>query len=420
MKVKISSSEINGTIVAPPSKSYTHRALFISLLTKGENKMANPLISRDTEASLNAIKLFGAKATWKQIISSGIPTQPSNIVYCYNSGTTARITTAIGAITKGITIIDGSDPLRKRPMSPIIEVLEQFGVKVYSRGGKLPIKIIGGKNGINNHCVQIRGDVSSQFVTGLLILAPKIGLDVKIATKLKSKPYVEITVRMLIESGVKVEREGYKRFSIEEQDFKPRAFKIPGDYSSSAYILAAGALYGKVRVTNLDPNDVQGDKKIIDLLKEMGAKIRVFKKAVEVEKRDLVGINVNCSDIPDLVPILAVLGAYASGKTVIYGAEHLRFKETDRLHVLTENLKKMGVKVEEKRDGLIIQGSNKVKRAILDPYLDHRIAMALSIVALGAEGNSTILNAECVRDSYPEFYNHLKNLGGRVLVKNGR
>lgn len=179
-------------------------------------------------------------------------------------------------------------------------------------------------------------------------------------------------------------------------------------------------MYGKVRVTNLVPNDVQGDKKIIDLLRKMGAKIRVFKKAVEVEKRDLEGINVNCSDIPDLVPILAVLGAYASGKTVIYGAEHLRFKETDRLHVLTENLKKMGVKVEERKEGLIIQGSKKIKGAILDSHLDHRIAMALSIAAFGAEGDSIILNAECVRDSYPEFYNHLKDLGGGVSVKNDR
>ncbi len=415
VNVRVVPSEISGEVRAPPSKSYTHRALFLSLLAEGESRLVNPLISNDTEASMGAIREFGADASWERIIGVGDPVQPKDVIWCGNSGTTARISMAIAALVDGTTVIDGSASLRRRPMSPMIEALSQMGIEVeFSEGGRLPILVRGGRDKIKSRTLKVRGDVSSQFITALLIVAPKVGLEIEIISEPKSRPYLDITIKSMRRFGLSVHREDYRRFSVERQNPIPTTFKIPGDYSSAAFILAAGALHGKVRVRGLDPRDVQGDRMILDVLCQMGADVKIHGEVIEVSRGDLEGIHVNCSDAPDLVPVISVLGAYARGTTIISGADHLRYKESDRLRAIADNLKRMGVNVKEREDGLVIKGHRELRGAVLDSYGDHRIAMALVIAALGARGESKILGVDCVQDSYPAFFNDLMRIGGRV------
>jgi len=391
---------LNGKIRAPPSKSYTHRALFLGLLSEGKTKIENPLICTDILATLNAVRAFGARADWNFVESSG-EVKPAKI-NASESGTTARLAIGIGALADGESVIDGKESLRKRPMKPLLKALSDLGVKTKSNGF-LPVRVFGGK--IRGDYVRVDGIISSQFITALLLLGAKVGLSVEVLNPV-SKPYLEITLRTLRWANVKVERDG-GIFHV-HQGIKAGHFSIPGDYSSASFFLVAGAIFGKVRVEGLDKDDVQADKAIIDLLKEFGAKVKTGKDYVEVERGELVGQDVDCRDFPDLFPVLAVLGAYSEGRTVLM-AKHLRYKESDRIKAMALNLAKMGAKVKELDDGLIINRS-RLKGAILNPQNDHRIAMALTIAALGAKGKSLILNERCVEKSYPNFFEDLRRL----------
>ncbi len=391
---------LDGKIRAPPSKSYTHRALFLGLLSEGKTKIENPLICADTLATLNAVGAFGARADWNFVESSG-EVKPAKI-NAFESGTTARLAIGIGALADGESVIDGREPLRKRPMEPLLKALSDLGVKIKSNGF-LPVRVFGGK--IKGNYVKIDGSISSQFITALLLLGAKVGLSIEVLNPV-SKPYLEITLRTLRWANVKIERDN-SIFHI-HQGINAGHFSIPGDYSSASFFLAAGAIFGKVRVEGLDKDDVQADRAIIDLLKEFGAKVKTGKDYVEVEKDELVGQEVDCRDFPDLFPILAVLGAYSEGKTVLR-AKHLRYKESDRIRAMALNLAKMGAKVKELDDGLTISKS-ELRGTVLNPQNDHRIAMALTIAALGARRKSLILNERCVEKSYPDFFEDLRRL----------
>jgi len=391
---------LDGKIKAPPSKSYTHRALFLGLLSEGKTKIENPLICTDTLATLNAVRVFGAKADWNFVESSG-EVKPAKI-NAFESGTTARLAMGIGALANGESVIDGKESLRKRPMEPLLKALNDLGVKTQSNGF-LPVRVFGG--GIKKDYVRVDGSISSQFTTALLLLGTKVGLTVEVLNPV-SKPYLEITLRTLKWANVKVERDD-GIFHV-HQGIKARHFSIPGDYSSASFFLVAGAIFGKVRVEGLDKDDVQADKAILDLLRGFGAKVKVGKDYVEVERDELVGQEVDCRDFPDLFPILAVLGAYSQGRTVLR-AKHLRYKESDRIKAMALNLAKMGAKVKELDDGLIISKS-ELRGTVLNPQYDHRIAMALTIAALGAKGKSVILNERCVEKSYPNFFEDLRRL----------
>ncbi|GAB6101761.1 3-phosphoshikimate 1-carboxyvinyltransferase [Thermococcus atlanticus] len=391
---------LDGKIRAPPSKSYTHRALFLGLLSEGKTKIENPLICTDTLATLNAVRAFGARADWNFVESSG-EVEPAKI-NAFESGTTARLAIGIGALADGESVIDGKESLRKRPMKSLLRALNDLGVKTKSNDF-LPVRVFGGE--IKGNYVKIDGSISSQFITALLFLGAKAGLSVEVLNPV-SKPYLEITLRMLNWANVRVERNG-DIFHV-HQGIKAEHFSIPGDYSSASFLLVAGAIFGKVRVEGLDKDDVQADKAIIGLLREFGANVKISKDYVEVERDELVGQEVDCRDFPDLFPVLAVLGAYSEGKTVLR-AKHLRYKESDRIRAMALNLAKMGANVKELDDGLIISKS-ELRGTVLNPQNDHRIAMALTIAALGARGKSAILNERCVEKSYPNFFKDLRGL----------
>ncbi len=420
MKLTIQKSDIKGTVNAPPSKSYTHRAIAIAALSK-KATVNNPLLSEDTKATIRASEAFGAVVEPKKdslIIRGfdGKPTIPDNVIDVANSGTTLRIMTAVASLVNGATVLTGDASIRTRPNTPLLNALNDLGAEAFSTrsSGMAPIVVRGKMRGGR---VYIDGSISSQFISALLIACPfaQNRTTIMIKGELKSRPYVNITIDMLRDAGAKIEAdEGANSFTLPpEQEYNLKSYNVPGDFSSASYMMAAGALCGEVTIRNLFPSE-QGDSALIDILAKMGAQISWDKKKgeVRVSKSELRGINVDVGKTPDLVPTLAVLGAVSEGTMIIGNAEHVRYKETDRLHAMTVELKKMGVDIREEKDRLVIHGG-AIKGAKVHGWDDHRIVMALAVAGMVA-GETTIDSAESVSISYPGFFEDLKKVGAAV------
>ncbi len=406
-------NKLEGELSAPPSKSYTHRYLFTSLLAEGESILINPLKCNDTEASLEAIRAFGAKGGWSIIRSNGELETPRNAVDCRRSGTTCRFATALAALVSGPTTIIGSTQLMKRPMKDLIVALKHMGIEVLSNNYRLPIVIRGGRIKVKQ--VGISGKVSSQFVSALILLGSRIGIEIFVEDELVSKGYVDMTLKVLKEVGIGYYRDGYKYFNIIPGHINNGVYVMPGDYSSASYFIAAAAIGGKIKIRGLEREDVQPDRKILWIVREMGAHVSWRNDELEVCPGELEGVEVDCRDMPDLLPIVSILGAYAKGKTVVYGVKHARYKETDRIKTTVANLRKMGIKTEESKDGLVIYGGEK-RNAVFNSYGDHRIAMAFIIASLFLDKYSKVLDVDVIRDSYPSFFESLKIVGGRFRL----
>ncbi|OIO21837.1 3-phosphoshikimate 1-carboxyvinyltransferase [Candidatus Micrarchaeota archaeon CG11_big_fil_rev_8_21_14_0_20_47_5] len=418
MQQIVSPSSVSGSVFAPPSKSYSHRAIICASLAEGKSRIRGFLESDDINATIEAVRAFGAKVTRQNgclEIEGCFPKPPSSPINCQESGSTARFFIPIMALA-GKGTITGEKGLLKRPMQPIIDALSKAGVSINSTGGFLPLEISGPYRGGR---IEIKGDVSSQFISGILFAASLAKKETMLTVigKLESKPYIRTTLEVLGDFGIIVKTDSsLLSYHIPAlQRCTPRAYSVQGDFSSAAFLLAAGAIAGKVEVSNLKINSAQGDRAIASLLKEMGCSITADANAGKItsEKSPLHGIKIDACDIPDLVPILAVLACYAKGKTTIYNAARLRIKESDRLNAIACELKKMGAKIEEKEDGLLIAGG-VLHGAVIDPHGDHRIAMSCAIAALGAEGKTVIKNAEVIRKSYPNFFSDMKKFGARV------
>ena len=411
MKLQVKPSEINGTMTAPPSKSCTHRAIVLASLAKGTSKIEKALRSRDTLATMHAMEAFGASIKEDGetlIIRGGRLKSPINPIDCQNSGTTLRLCCGIASLLDNNITFTGDDSLKGRPMKPLLNAFTEMGV--YCTSTSQGIIIRGPNNGRWTH---IRGDVSSQFISSLLIssaLKPR-DTDVVITSPLVSKPYVNITVNMMSQFGVKCAetKDGYRIMG--GQSYRSRDYTVPGDYSSAAFALVAGAISGKVTVTGLNPNDIQGDKAIIDFLREFGADIDVCGDAVTIKKSELKGITADVGGCPDLFPILAVLGTQAEGETVLYNAAHLKHKESDRIASVVAFLKNMGANIEERDDGCIIKGKNSLTGCVVNPNGDHRILMAAVVAATVASGKTIITDGGCYDVSYPAFIRDFKSLG---------
>lgn len=421
--LKVRPSKVEGEVVAPPSKSYTHRAFAIGLLAMGKSKVLSPLISFDTRATIDAVRILGGEVSrqedvW-QVTGTGGKLKPrANIIDVKNSGTTLRLMSAIAALSPKAVSLTGDESIRARPMGQLIEALAKLGADARCEGlrGRPPVVVGGGLKGGD---VEISGAVSSQFISALLLACPYAKDDVELhVTELRSRPYVEITLEMLDAAGARVKRNpDLSEFEIpSRQVFKAVEFDIPGDFSSAAFILGAAALIGtSVRMSNLDVRGAQGDKRIVDLLREFGAEIEVRGKNIEVSSPGrLSGIEVDCGDNPDLVPVLAVLGSVADGQTILTNIPHLRYKETDRLRALRVELSKLGAEVEELPGELRIRGVRQLKGARLSSYGDHRMAMALAIAGLVARGETVIDGAESIQVSYPSFVEDMRKLGAKL------
>ncbi|MFQ6094646.1 MAG: 3-phosphoshikimate 1-carboxyvinyltransferase [Candidatus Bathyarchaeia archaeon] len=417
-----------GMVTAPPSKAHTHRAFIAATLSEGQSTIRNPLICDDTLATINACRMLGANISkhGDHFEVNGVPkpNTPENVIDCGGSGATIRFLTPICALADGISVLTGNESLRKRPMQPLLDALEQLEVRCYSArlDGFPPVIVFGG--GIKGGKAAIRGDISSQFISGLLLATPlaENETELVVTTRLESKPYVDITVDVLLKHGVKVDfQSNHERFNIPPmQEYTPFDHVIEGDYSSAAFLLAAAALTNSnVKVKGLRKETLQGDRVIVDILKEMGTQIEVHGDLVQIRgaAQNLNGIEVDLRDNPDLVPVCAALASLSRGRTVIAGVKRLRFKESDRVSSLSTELAKMGVNITALDDRLVIEGRESLKGAEIDSHNDHRIAMACTILALRAEGETVIHGIECISKSYPNFIRDLLSLGGEVVER---
>jgi 3-phosphoshikimate 1-carboxyvinyltransferase len=423
MNVTIAPSSVAGTARAPPSKSYTHRAILASGYADGAT-VRDPLRSADTRATASAVDLFGgdveraADGTLEIDGFDGRPAVPADVIDCANSGTTMRLVTAAAALANGTTVLTGDESLRSRPQGPLLEALSDLGAAAEStRGnGQAPLVVTGPLSGGS---VSIPGDVSSQYITALLMAGAvtDAGIEIDLETELKSAPYVDITLEVLADFGVEA-RETAAGFAVEGgQSYAPDGgeYAVPGDFSSISYPLAAGAIAGDggVRIEGAHPS-AQGDSAIVGIVDRMGADVDWDREAgaIDVSRAPLSGIEVSVEDTPDLLPTIAALGAVADGETRITNAEHVRYKETDRVSAMAEELGKLGVETTEEHDSLTVHGgASTLEGATLSGRDDHRIVMALALAGLAADGETTIEGADHVDVSFPGFFGMLEDLG---------
>lgn len=421
---------LQGEIIAPGSKSYSHRAFIAASLADGISIIKKPLITGDVEITMNILKSLGVKIL--KVNGNSYAVKKINesfkfieeFIDCKNSGTSIRIFSALGLIIEGGLSLKGEFLKRKRPILPLLNALKYLGGNFKILDDQIQIK----RENQTCQSIKIRGDISSQFITALLIVCPLLNcekgnyIDIELTTPIISYPYVKITLDVLNAFGINIQEDiKNRKFTVLcGQKYRPQAYEIPGDFSSAAFIMAAAIIShnsSHVIINNLNVHNSQGDKKIIEILKEMGANIEYNEENSQIilngnlNKYPLKGIEVDCQEIPDLFPVLSVLGAFAKGKTVLYNASNVRLKESNRMSAIARELSKMGVQVAEEEDKLIVHHCDNLKGTLIDHENDHRIAMACVIAALYADSISKAKNIEIVRDSYPHFIDDLKKLG---------
>ena len=421
MKCRVEKSEIIGEIECPPNKSYTHRAIFIASLAVDKSIIKNILRSKDTNATIDACKNFGVEIADVgndiAITSASELNIKNDTIDAANSGTTIRIATAIASLADDKITLTGDSSLKKRPMQPLLDALESLGVRCSSTNGNPPISV---KGRIKGGKVKIPGNTSSQFISALMITAPKLvdGLVINIDGKLVSKPYVDATITTMKKFGVDVEiKTPYKKYIIPEQNYNATTLTIPSDFSSLALLLAAAVLLGEELTIKASTGSMpQADEAIIDILEMMGVVITLNKNIIKIKSpKKLDGGKFDLSDSPDLVPAIAILALKSSKPIEIFNVEHVRYKETDRLSIIARELSKLGINVEEKKDGLTLSNSGNVNSADLNSENDHRLFMAFCIAGLYI-GDCTISDPESVEISYPNFISEMKRIGCKIFL----
>lgn len=407
----------DAVVAIPGSKSYTHRALITSALAAGESVLFNALRSKDTEYTAQGLEKLGIKITWKGDSISvqgkgGVLTAGGEKIYVGDSGTSMRFLTALAALKNGSTLLDGSERMRKRPIAELLEGLVSLGAIAYSLESNGFPPVVVDSQGLAGGVARIKGSESSQFLSALLMVAPLARADVRleVSGRLVSRPYVDITRGVMSDFGVEVQKEEGDSFFVRAgQRYLPRQYRIEGDASNASYFLAVPAIIGgKVRVENFHPSSLQGDAQFLAILEQMGCEVSRGKNWAEVRVKELRGIEVDMNTMPDLVPTLAVVAAFARGKTVIRNVGHLRHKESDRLETVAGELAKMGVEVEEGKDWLQVE-KGKARGAEIETHNDHRLAMSFAIAGLAIPGIK-IKGERCVDKSFPGFWETLKKL----------
>lgn len=437
LKVK-NISEIGGVVKAPPSKSYSHRAVILASLAKGTSKLYDMLYSEDTLASIRVCEALGAQINRNddclEVIGTGGKLHNSSLgpIDLANSGTTLRLMTSVSALSDNEVVLTGDESLQTRPMGLLMDALMPLGVETESLKGneKAPILI---KPGYVGGDTNIYGNVSSQFISSILISSPLSdnGVTLYVLPEFKSKPYVDMTVDIMRKFGVKLLKGYYLKheecdkqhqscrideFKVRRQCYEACDYTVEGDYSSASYLLALIAINGgKARIKNLFRNSKQGDKLILDILQKMGAKVIRGEDYVDIgSDGNLKAIDIDLSNAPDLLITVAVLAAMAEGTTNITGVAHARVKETDRIDTTCRELEKLGCKLVEREDGMSITGG--VNSGVVDSHGDHRLAMAFSLI--GLKHDIKITNGEVFDVSFPNFIESMAELGFELELEN--
>ena len=426
MKATIHPSKLSGTVSTNASKSSMQRACAAALLIKGKTILHNPGHSNDDKAAIDIIKAMGA---WVEMGNGELKVESegvnpiSDAINCGESGLSIRMFTPIVSLSDMEITINGSGSLATRPMDFFDEILPQLGVKIKSNKGKLPMVIQGPLQPKN---IEIDGSLSSQFLTGLLFAyAAANAKDVSIkVNNLKSKPYIELTLDVMKQFGLPVpENKNFEEFifhgsSTPNSELRTIDYTVEGDWSGGAFLLVAGAIAGPITVRGLDLMSTQADKAIVDALMKANAGIAMEAKGIKIHPAPMNAFDFDATDCPDLFPPLVALAAYCKGKSTIKGVSRLTHKESNRAMTLQDEFDKMGVTIDLKDDKMIIHGGGIVKGADIHSHHDHRIAMACAIAALKATDETVIEEAQAINKSYPDFYEHLKQLGADVSLSN--
>lgn len=423
MNFKISPSPLRGTVRSVTSKSQMHRMLICASLSRTPTKIVCNTTSADIRATISCLCALGANI--RQISSteySVAPIPQKNGVYlpnrgavldCMESGSTLRFLIPVAAALGADVTFTGKGRLPSRPLSPLTESLSGHGA-VFSVSSGLPLSIRGKLQSGN---YEIPGHISSQFVSGLLFALPLLSSPskVRLTSPASSRPYIDLTLDALQKSNVSVSTETDCYSISPTSEYRmPDSVSIEGDWSNAAFWIVSGVLHDGVVCSGVSLNSLQGDRKIIDILSEFGAHFTYRDNRIIPHLSKMHGISIDASDIPDLVPILAVAAAYAEGVTIIHHAQRLRDKESDRLASTAAFLSKMGANIRETADGLVINGGTPLHGGIISSANDHRIAMAAAIAATKAQSPLIIEGAEAVEKSYPHFFDDLTMLGGKA------
>ncbi len=411
---------LNATVKVPGSKSYTQRALIIGALAKGKSFLRNALLCEDTECLIEALGSLGSEISNKDediIINgtSGNITNPGRQVYLGNNGTAMRFLTGLVSLGKGVFTLAGDPRLCERPIKPLLDALKILGVDARSKNGRDSPPVVVHAKGLRGGRVTLADIDSSQYVSSLLICAPFGEKDtvIELQGHIPSLPYIDMTMEVMKEFGVEVTRESPSRYSVKStQRYEGRRYRIEGDVSSASYFFLAAALCrGRVRVHNINPQTLQGDIELLPIMERLGCTVMRGDHWVEVVGGELTPGEtiIDLGDMPDMVPTLSVLAAVRPGRTIIKNVSHLRIKESNRLKAIVTELKKTGVRAEERDDGLMIDG-NRPHGAEIETYDDPRIAMSFAILGLVIPGIK-IRDGNCVNKSFPRFLEELRKLG---------
>ena len=423
MDLIVRPSSLAGAVTIPSSKSHTIRAVIIAALADGASTILNPLDSADGRSSVAVARAFGASidtsdpGRWVVEGTGGDLRAPDDVVDVGNSGTACRIGLGVAGLCPGTSEFTGDDQARRRPMGPLLEALNTLGAKAFSKkgDGTLPVVVTGP---IQGGAVTVSG-ITSQYVTSLLISTPLAPEATEITVlDLHEKPYVGMTLWWLDRHGIVCEREGFERFFVKGgQSYRADEVSVPGDFSSATFFLAAGAIGGGIiTLQGLDMADTQGDKAVVEMLQAMGARIYIDGANITVGPGELVGQELDLNDTPDALPALAVVGCFARGQTTLRNVPQARIKETDRITVMAAELTRLGARVEELPDGLIVHES-ALRGAVVEGWSDHRIVMALAVAGLRADGPTTVTTAGAIDVTFPTFVELMESLGAEMSLQ---
>ncbi|MFW2501085.1 3-phosphoshikimate 1-carboxyvinyltransferase [Clostridium diolis] len=423
--LKIYPGKLSGEVKIPPSKSMAHRAVICAALGDGVSKVTNIDYSDDIIATIEAMRALGAKITKKEdyLEVYGV-NSPENIeansvkeqrtIDCNESGSTLRFLVPIAALFDGVNRFVGRGNLGKRPLDTYYKIFDEQGIKYSYKDGILDLKTEGK---LKAGEFKMEGNISSQFITGLLFTLPLLDGDSKIVitTEMESKGYIDLTLRAIKDFGVEIINNNYEEFIIKgNQIYKSIDYRVEGDYSQAAFFFCADALSSNVVLNDLKLDSLQGDKEVIDILQRMGLKLNNKDNGlIGSASLGLKSTIIDGSQCPDIIPVVSLVAALSEGTTEIINAGRLRIKECDRLAAVTSELNKLGAKIIEKEEGLIIEGVKELKGNVeVWSHKDHRIAMTMAIASTMCKEPIILKDYECVSKSYPQFWDDFKNLGG--------
>ena len=425
MRLFCQRSRLQGSVEIPGSKSHTIRAVAIASLADGESRIEAPLASADTLAAVDAYRALGARieqhpGLWRVGGTGGRLTAPDNGIDVRNSGATPRVAIGSAALLPGgRAVFTGDDQIRRRPIGPLAQSLNDLGASVTStRGNGCAPLVVGGRLRGGRTSIEA---VTSQYLSSLLMCTPLADGDSEIDVPLlNEQPYVHITLDWLKRGGIKLERDELRRFRVPgRQKYKTIHVGVPADFSSATFFLAAGVLGDNdVTLRGLDMSDAQGDKAVVDYLRRMGARIDVEPNGVRVQAGNLVGCELDLNATPDALPMMAVVGCFAQGRTSLVNVPQARLKETDRISVMAAELSKMGARITERPEGLDIEQSN-LQAAEVDGHHDHRVVMALAVAGTAIKGQTRVRTAEAVEVTFPTFVECMTGLGADLRLEQG-